>query len=66
MPADPNPNARIHAVHVLGSLNADMTLAVPRIVRPGETLSATSSTLSPGGKGMNQAVAAAHSGARRS
>lgn len=51
-------------VWVLGSLNADMTLAVPWIVRPGETLSATSSTLSPGGKGMNQAVAAAHSGAR--
>lgn len=51
-------------VWVLGSLNADLTFTVPTIVRPGETLSAMSSSTAPGGKGMNQAVAAAHEGAR--
>ena len=50
-------------VFVLGSANLDQFLRVPHIVAPGETILATGSDTSPGGKGLNQAVAAARSGA---
>ncbi|KAL3495463.1 Ribokinase-like protein [Aspergillus germanicus] len=42
---------------IIGSLNIDITTTTPRIPNPGETITATSRTLSPGGKGANQAVA---------
>lgn len=42
----------------------DVVFAVDRIPRPGETLLADSAVSSPGGKGLNQAVAAARAGAR--
>jgi ribokinase len=41
----------------------DLVLAVQRIPRPGETLLASDLTRGPGGKGANQAVAAARAGA---
>ena len=42
---------------VLGSLNIDQTVRTPRCPGPGETLTASSSQASLGGKGANQAVA---------
>ena len=50
-------------VIVVGSINQDVTVTVDRFPSPGETLSGTSLTYSLGGKGANQAAAAAHSGA---
>ncbi|MFL9593411.1 ribokinase [Aeromonas schubertii] len=48
---------------VLGSVNADHVLRVPHFPRPGETLRGHSYQVLPGGKGANQAVAAARLGA---
>lgn len=48
---------------VLGSVNADHVLRVPHFPRPGETLTGNSYQVVPGGKGANQAVAAARLGA---
>src|SRR5689334_6865747 len=47
---------------VVGSLNADLVLAVPRFPAPGETLTADSFSRFPGGKGANQAYGAAKLG----
>ncbi len=51
-------------VTVLGSLNVDEIATVTRLPAPGETVLATGLTRRPGGKGANQAVAAARAGAR--
>ena len=51
-------------VTVLGSANLDEVLQVPRLPVPGQTVLATSRQQHPGGKGLNQAVAAARAGAR--
>lgn len=51
-------------VIVLGSINVDTTYRVEHFPRPGETISASSKTVAAGGKGANQAVAAARSGAQ--
>ncbi|GAA2788035.1 ribokinase [Saccharopolyspora taberi] len=52
-------------VVVVGSLNIDMTARVSRHPLPGETVQSTTAlTTSAGGKGANQAVAAARLGAR--
>lgn len=48
---------------VVGSINMDVCLKVTEIPRPGETLLASSVMKCPGGKGANQAVAAAKLGA---
>lgn len=50
-------------VTVVGSINADIVLRVPLHPLPGETVIATSMDVHPGGKGANQAVAAARLGA---
>lgn len=50
-------------VVVVGSINADLVARVHRHPHPGETLLGSSSTITPGGKGANQAVAAALQGA---
>jgi ribokinase len=47
------------AVTVFGSVNIDLTAYVPRLPRPGETAHATGHATGLGGKGANQAVAAA-------
>ncbi|TNG94439.1 ribokinase [Pasteurellaceae bacterium USgator11] len=47
---------------VLGSINADHVLAVPHFVKPGETLAGNGYHIAYGGKGANQAVAAARLG----
>ncbi|MFP4382395.1 MAG: ribokinase [Candidatus Sumerlaeia bacterium] len=46
-----------------GSLNIDQVYRVPRIVRPGETLSSRSLKTFAGGKGANQSMALARAGA---
>jgi len=48
---------------VVGSLVTDLVTRLPRLPRVGETLMAERSERHPGGKGMNQAVAAARFGA---
>jgi ribokinase len=49
---------------VIGSSNIDMVVAVPRIPAPGETVLGGQFVTVPGGKGANQAVAAARLGAK--
>ena len=44
---------------VVGSLNADLVVRAPRFPQPGETISGEDLQVIPGGKGANQAVAAA-------
>ena len=46
-----------------GSLNLDYVYQVGHFVQPGETLSAVSQTVNPGGKGLNQSIALAKAGA---
>ena len=46
-----------------GSLNLDYVYRVEHFVQPGETLSATSQAVNPGGKGLNQSIALARAGA---
>jgi ribokinase len=48
---------------VVGSMNLDITLVVERMPVLGETLRSEKTVQAPGGKGANQAVAAARSGA---
>jgi len=48
---------------VLGSINMDVVLRVSRFPQPGETVLAAAVTKHPGGKGANQAIAAARAGA---
>lgn len=49
---------------VVGSANVDMTFRTPRLPRSGETLAGKSLHVGMGGKGANQAVAAARLGAQ--
>ena len=46
-------------IQIIGSLNIDLITRTPRHPNPGETLTATSFTYGPGGKGANQAVTSA-------
>ncbi|MFI5806959.1 ribokinase [Streptomyces sp. NPDC051561] len=48
---------------VVGSLNMDLSVTVPRLPQPGETVSGADVVRGAGGKGANQAVAAARLGA---
>jgi len=56
-----NPN--IHLV-VVGSSNTDLVIQCPRLPKPGESLVGGEFARFAGGKGANQAVAAARAGAR--
>ena len=55
------PQAR---VTVVGSTNTDMVVHVPKTPLPGETILGSDFLRFPGGKGANQAVAAARAGAK--
>lgn len=50
------------SIVVVGSSNTDMILQLERIPRPGETILGGSFSIAAGGKGANQAVAAARAG----
>jgi ribokinase len=50
-------------VFVFGSINTDLTVYVARLPQPGETIGGGTFGSYPGGKGANQAVAAARAGA---
>jgi ribokinase len=56
MPATPR-------VTVLGSMNMDIAVTVPELPGPGATVLGAAARFAPGGKGGNQAVAAARLGA---
>src|SRR4051812_44606951 len=50
------------SVLVIGSVNQDITVRVQRFPHPGETVIGAEVTYGLGGKGVNQAVAAARTG----
>ena len=45
-------------IHVLGSINIDYAVRLNQLPKPGETVAAQNLTLTQGGKGANQALAA--------
>lgn len=49
---------------VFGSINIDLIFALPRLPTSGDTVLCPATRIEPGGKGANQAVAAARDGAR--
>ncbi len=49
-------------ITIVGSLNMDLVIRSPRIPQPGETIIGSEFQTNPGGKGANQAVAAARLG----
>ena len=51
------------SVIVVGSMNADYTVTTKRLPKPGETVNGGAMRILPGGKGANQASAAARLGA---
>jgi ribokinase len=60
---DSEPTKRFDVV-VLGSANMDLLLRVEELPGPGQTVIGDEPTFRPGGKGANQAVAAARAGAQ--
>ena len=56
-------NLQPTSVVIVGSANLDTVFSVQRMPKPGETLLAERAQHHPGGKGLNQAVACARSGA---
>ena len=54
----------VNRVMILGSINVDSIYQVTRFPQPGETIAVKQKSYAPGGKGANQAVAAARSGAK--
>jgi ribokinase len=56
MPTRPGP------IVIIGSVNMDLVCRTPRMPAPGETILGTALSTIPGGKGANQAVAAAKLG----
>lgn len=53
----------MNKISVIGSINVDTILRIPRLPLPGETLGMFDQSNAGGGKGANQVIAAARSGA---
>ncbi|WP_274630368.1 ribokinase [Arvimicrobium flavum] len=51
-------------ITVVGSINLDLIAAMDRLPEPGETVLGNNFATAPGGKGANQALAAARAGAK--
>lgn len=49
-------------IFIFGSINVDLTVPVPYLPQPGETVRGGDYALLPGGKGANQALAARRAG----
>lgn len=49
-------------IYNFGSLNIDYVYETQQIVRPGQTISANTRKIFPGGKGLNQSIATARAG----
>jgi ribokinase len=62
--AAPTDRPRSFDVVVVGSANLDLVTSVEHLPAPGETVTARGYAEHPGGKGLNQAVAARRSGSR--
>lgn len=58
-----SPTPPLRPVVVLGSINTDLVIRAPHFPRPGETLHGSDFAVIGGGKGANQATAAARLGA---
>ena len=58
-----SPTPPLRPVVVLGSINTDLVVRAPHFPRPGETLHGSDFAVVGGGKGANQATAAARLGA---
>lgn len=56
--------AKAGRVAVVGSINTDLVARAPHLPRPGETIGGHEFSQVAGGKGANQAVAAARIGAQ--
>ncbi|MFT4089966.1 MAG: ribokinase [Asticcacaulis sp.] len=56
--------SRVPEIVVVGSINADFIFNVPHLPLSNQTLMATHSQVAMGGKGLNQAIAAARAGAK--
>lgn len=63
MPPMTSPTPPLRPVVVLGSINTDLVVRAPRFPRPGETMHGSDFAIIGGGKGANQATAAARLGA---
>ena len=57
-------NCMKQKIVVIGSCNTDMVVSMERLPQPGETLIGGEFFMNPGGKGANQAVAAARLGGK--
>ena len=62
--ASPENSGRRFVITVIGSINLDLIATVDRLPAPGETVPGDGFTTAPGGKGANQALAAARAGAK--
>jgi ribokinase len=63
MPLQATPNSSAPMITVFGSINVDLTFRLPHLPVVGETVLTPTFTQAVGGKGANQAIAAARDGA---